>query len=419
MSMNLWRRSAVSAAGVIASFLLLTPPVQAAPCADLPDFDAAKSVFGAGGSAITPTLRNVAVALAGLPAEDRLRIFFADPGACTGYAYFRTPTATEISFRYWDSNNVEYTCEAPQTSVQFGHMGNTPALCPMDVPLLDGQAKFVAPVQTVNFITHYGNTSYLEIWAEALYHIYGLGAGAAGHSVAPWNDQAAVYGRAASAFVTQLVAGSIGVPATTLQSKLLPANVLVTNGNVVSGVYAWGTGGGDVTKAIGYVSGSNANQGEFVDNPARVKTLAYQHYGQTCAYLPDSVRGRADKANVRSGQYWVWTPAWFYAHVDANGVPTNQNVANLIAWFDGTANAPGDVDVQEIVVKSGDVPLCAMHAMRPEGDLSEIVSYAPENPCNGWYEFTATGSTDYETCTTTDDCDGDDQVCRFGYCEAY
>ncbi len=423
MRMHTWHRSALAAAGAVASFLLLSPAAQAQNCTDLPDYDASKSVFGAGGSAVTPTLRNVARALASLPAEseDRIRIFYADPGACTGYAYWRAPGSTERSFRYWDAGNTEHTCQAPETILEhgFAHMGNTPAMCPTDVPLLAGQARFVAPVQTVNFITHASNTQYLNISAEALYHIWGFRAGTAGRTVAPWDNFNGVQGRAATAFVTQLIAGSIGVPATTLANNSVTLHT--TNGEVVNAVFAFGNNG-DVNEPIGFVSGSNAQAGEFpadpIATPPKVKTLAYQHYDQSCAYLPDSQRGVFDKANVRNGQYWIWTPAWFYGKVDGHGAPVDDNVAKLIGWFDGTRPAPGDLDIQKIVVDSGDIPLCAMHAMRAEGDLSPIGSYAPANPCNGWYELTAKGSTDYTSCTTTADCEGE-QTCRFGYCEAY
>jgi hypothetical protein len=65
---------------------------------------------------------------------------------------------------------------------------------------------------------------------------------------------------------------------------------------------------------------------------------------------------------------------------------------------------------------------------RPLGAFSAIESYAPDSPCNGWYELLVSGQTDYQECTTTSDCDGarqDEDLnevgehCRFGFCEAY
>ena len=133
------------------------------------------------------------------------------------------------------------------------------------------------------------------------------------------------------------------------------------------------------------------------------------------------------RINVRSGQYYIWTPAWFYTEVDESGVPVHELTRDLIGWVDGTIEHPS-VPVPEIVVASGDIPLCAMQAIRPQGDFSPIQSFAPENPCNGWYEYIALGEETYQPCDETSQCDGAEQddegeeigeQCRFGFCEAY
>jgi len=412
----------VAAAAGLATFAF-TPALFAAPCDDL-GLDPEKVIYGSGGSAVTPVLGAIAVGLQALPEDERFTIFYDDTaGACGGYSWWRTPVADQGSFKYWlaDTPVAEpLTCEAPRDRVQFAHMGNTPALCPGDVPVPEGAAKFFASIQTVNFITDIDSQEE-SISAEAAYHIYGFGPGV--HDIAPWNNPAALFGRQASAFVSVFIASIIGVPAASFVYQ--PANIFTTNGAVVSAVAAHAT----PEEALGFVSGSNAQAGEFPSEGApRVKTLAYQHFDQTCAYLPDSERGTSDRANVRSGQYYIWTPGWFYAHVDDEGVAENEHIRNLIGWTAGTIDSPEGIPVQEIVIQAGDVPLCAMHAIRPEGDVSAIQSYAPANPCNGWYEFVATGETSYQTCNETADCDGAEQSengdeigeqCRYGYCEAY
>jgi hypothetical protein len=385
---------------------------HAAPCSEtgLP-----RPIYGAGGSAVTPTLKSVAVALAALPEDQRVTIFYADPGACAGYEYFRNPDPLlTASFRYWDASGTEATCEAPQLNVQFAHMGNTPALCPGDVPLPEGAERYVAPVQSVNIITNYLSQE-RAISAEALYHIFGFGPGYAGRTVAPWNEPNAVYVRKSSSFVHQMVAVSLGVPATGF--KLPTANALGDNPSIVKAVYQWGTQDGQLPEqALGYVSGSNAKVGEEAQ---QTRTLAYQHFDQSCSFLPDSAEGVYDRKNIRSGQYWLWTPAWFYAFAGDDGAPLDADVRKLVGWFDGTLDGPSGLDIQSLIVQSGDVPLCAMQAIRPDGDLSAIQSYAPPRPCNGWYEFTSVGTTDYQECETTEQCAGADEVCRFGFCEAY
>ena len=390
--------------------ILVCHSAAAAPCADV---TTGKAVYGAGGSAITPTLKKVAAALQTLEEEERLTVFYHEPGACSGYGIWRTPDPTlEVAFKYWDEAGAEATCEATQDKISFAHMGNTPLLCPGDVPLPEGSARFVSPVQTTNLITH-ASSQETKISAEALYHIFGFGPGVSGRSVAPWTDPNAVFVRKANSFVHQLIAASVSVPAANF--KLPTAQFLNTNQEIVNSVDTFGDTG-TAAATLGYVSGSNATAGE---DAGQIKTLAYQHSDQTCAYLPDSSAELRDKVNVRNGQYWLWTPGWFYAYVDDAGEPVNEDVANLISWFDATQDGPGGIDIQEIIVKAGDVPLCAMQVIRPDGDLSGVQSYAPDAPCNGWYEFVATGSTDYEVCDTTSECSGEDEVCRYGFCELY
>jgi hypothetical protein len=396
-----------------AAFALLgaTRTAQAAPCADL---QLPRPLYGAGGSATTPTLKLIATALANLPEDERVTIFFSDPGACTGYEYFRNPDPlATASYRYWDAAGDEHSCDAPQTAAEFVHMGNTPALCPGDVPLPEGAKAYISPVQTINVIANYASLE-RSITAEALYHIFGFGPGATGRTVTPWDQPNAVFVRRTSSFVHQIIAQALGVPSGGF--KLPAANFLQTNPAIVDAVFQWGSAG-DPQESLGYVSGSNAVAGE---KDQHVRTLAYQHYDQSCPYLPDSEAGSGDRANVRSGQYFLWTPGWLYALADDDGLPEDPLVRDFVGWFTGTVEHPS-IDVQELIVQAGDVPLCAMHAIRPKGDLSAIQSYAPDEPCHGWYEFTATGETDYQTCDTTDDCDGKDdgEVCRLGYCEAY
>jgi hypothetical protein len=396
---------------------------EAAPCADL---NPVNPIYGAGGSAVTATLSKVAQALVSLPEEERVTVFFYDPGACAGYGLLVTPTGTP-TFKTWDAAGVQTTCEAPATNISFAHMGNTPLLCPGNAPLPAGFARHVAPVQTINFITG-PDSSYDSISAEALYHIYGLGPGATDHGVAPWLVPNAVYGRTVSSFVHQIVAAAIGVPATGFKiPSASPNNFLSTNPLTVAAVFAVS----DDETALGYVSGSAADKGE---EDGQVKTLAYQHYDQSCGYLPDSSPLVKDKINVRTGQYYLWTPAWFYTKVNSDGKAVAQDgttlvplVENLIHWFDGSLASPDGIDipgangdlhtVTDIVIDSGDIPLCAMQAIRPDGDLSPIQSFAPDKPCNGYFETVATGSTDHDSCTKTSDCTGENEKCFFGFCE--
>src|SRR5690606_29877262 len=164
---------------------------------------------------------------------------------------------------------------------------------------------------------------------------------------------------------------------------------------------------------LGYVSGSTANNAA---NRTKIKTLAYQHTGQECGYWPSSGPDAFDAINVRKGLYHFWTPGHFFARVNDNGVPTNARVKDLFSWFQGTADAPGGIDVTKIIIESGDIPGCAMQATR-EGITGAVSSYAPEQPCGCYFDAIATGTTSCATCESDAQCD--DGKCRRGYCEAY
>jgi len=393
--------------------LLLLPAIARAQeaCPSLPN-----PVYGAGGSAVTATLGAVATELAKLPDDTpgKVNIFYWDPGACRGYDGFIGASTTADDrrppFKYWDATGVVKTCRPTADVVlDFAHMGNTPLLCPRGEPLPAGFGKFVAPVQTINLITH-RSSQFDAVSAEALYHVYGFGPGAAGRAVAPWTVPQAVFARATNSFVHQVLRSVISVPPTGF--KLPPENFVSTNQDTVRKVFEWGnTQSPD--QPLGYVSGSAADQGE---DRNEVKTLAFKALGQTCAVLPDSSRARKDKLNVRNGSYALWTPAWFYARTTGADI-TNERVRNLVRWFDGTATPPGNINVTQIVIRSGDVPLCAMSANRAEGDLSPITSYKPARPCNGFFEFTAIGSTSRRACADDGACQASEN-CSFGYCEA-
>jgi hypothetical protein len=163
---------------------------------------------------------------------------------------------------------------------------------------------------------------------------------------------------------------------------------------------------------LGYVSGSAADS-----NRSKVKTLAYQHFGQTCGYYPDATESGFDKINVRKGNYYLWTPGHFFARLDAAGKIGNPQVAELIAWFAGSVAGPEGTDITKIVSKAGDIPVCAMQVKR-EGVLGAISSYAPPDPCGCYYDFVTTGTTSCDPCSAGDPSSGG-QVCRNGYWEAY
>lgn len=392
--------------------LLAAPAVLALPCADL---NLPNAIYGAGGSAVTATLKAVGTALAAL--DEPITILYADPGACPGYQQYLNDAITS-SFKYWDASGTQQTCDPPLDGqpADFSHMGNDHDFC-IGLDLPDDYPRHyrseLAQVQTLNFIAH-KNSSQKSISAEALYYIYGLGAESGG--VEPWIDPAHIILRSTGSFAHQFAAVSVfddparvyfdhptndglGIAVETQQEGI---NALLQIGET------------NPESPLFYVSSSAADA-----NRATVKTLAYQHFGQTCGFWPDSSDSALDKINVRTGKYHFWTPGHFFARVDDGGDYVNPLAEQLIAWFTGEQAPPEGVNVTELVIKAGDVPLCAMQVQR-EGVSGPISSYAPPVPCNGFFERTATGTTEHQACEQDSDC-GDDALpkCRFGFCEAY
>jgi hypothetical protein len=407
---------ALTLSGVFAPTL-----AHAIPCDDVPN--APNKIFGSGGSAVTATLRRIAVAIAndttGDPAE-RTTIFYSDPNACDGYGEFLTGKSTRV-FKYWVAGataaETDKTCEARLDGqpLDFAHMGNAADLCVNPV-VPAGVGDFAAPIQTVNLVTS-PLSNETSISAEALYFIFGFGKAG---QVSPWNDGTGVFVRQSTSFVTPLLGHHIDVPATAFVGPGKWANsntdgAITTNPLVITAIATYTNG--DEAKAaqtLGYISGSTADT-----RRADIKTLAFQAFGASCGVYPDSEATSFDKLNVRYGKYPLWAQGHYFTKVGAGGAPTNPLVANLIGWFDGSTKPPGtSVNAFDQTIKAGDIPSCAMSALR-EGTLGAFYSYAPPKPCNGRFEFVANGSTDHDECEADTDCGDDTPSCNFGFCEAY
>jgi hypothetical protein len=398
----LLRKPHVLGAGALLGSVLLPTIASAVPCSSL---GLPNPIYGSGGSAITATLKRVAVELAKLPAEERVTLFYSDPGACSGYQAF-LDESVKTQFKYWDAAGVEAKCDAEDLvngqAVDFAHMGNAADFC-IGGSQPDDVLDTLGPVQTVNLITN-RNSIEDSISAEAVYLAFGLGAtGDAG----PWTIEAGLQLRKSDSFVHLFVAESVGIPPTAFKGIATP---WATNQEVVAAVGAFAT----ADASLGYVSSSAAEQGK-----ATVKTLAYQHFDQTCGVYPDSTATRFDKHNVRRGKYHFWTPGHFYARQEGGEI-SNPNAAKLIGWFTGELAAPGGIDVNEQIILAGDTPQCAMQVQR-EGTVGAISSFAPDKPCGCFFEATALKEIP-ESCTVCEadnDCSGDTPSCNYGFCEAY
>jgi ABC-type phosphate transport system substrate-binding protein len=381
---------ALAALGTIASF---APRVHAVACRDLPT-----PVYGTGGSTPKPLIGKVGAALAA--ATPALTIVYQSPGACHGINSVAGDVKLTGTASYWDATGKELTCDLPVTGepVQFGNMGNSATLCPGVDKLPDNVGDYLGPINSTSIIVP-NASSQLSISAAGAYFVFGFGAAG---NVAPWTDEAQIIKRDSSSGALLAIAFSAGIPAE--KFKGVDAK---TNGNTVTLV----SSSPKPESAIGFVSSEIADAARD-----KVRELAFQAKGQTCGYWPDSTSTSFDKRNVRTGQYFIWSPLHFFTKLDAAKNPVYPAAKLLIDYFTLAKPAPAGVDILELSIKSGTIPSCAMEVQR-KGDYGPLESYAPAEPCGCYFDKVATGTTTCQACTKDPECPGGAPHCRFGFCE--
>jgi len=427
--MREWSRRSAAAGLAGVALSTIAPAAFAADCdAVFPSVPADHQIYGAGGGAETQTIAAVAAHLAGLP--DPIIVFWHDPGACAGYQAYLENSITSAAVKYWSSSGTQGVCNAIAHAADFAHMGNDHELCvenglvpPANWPEADGSFRYgsaLAPVQTLNIIVD-KDSSQESISAEALYYILGFGAGAPGRSVAPWTNPAHIVTRDPTSFAGQFLAQSIFHDGT--QAIYDDPGRNGDNGrlgfraesDVIFRVDAFGAVNAE--SPLGYVSGSELLADARSPAGRKTKVLAYQHQHQTAGYWPDLTESSREKLNVRTGKYHFWAPGHVFAHVVPNGSAfSNDSVATFIDAFVGS----DDLDVLDLVVDHGEIPLCAMQVSR-EGLDGPISSFAPVDPCGCYFESRVTGTVRCDSCRDAhdEDCSEPGAVCRRGYCESY
>lgn len=356
-------------------------------------------VYGIGGSAQKPLLARLGARMAALAAPRTL--IYQAPGACLGVNAIVTPTARLTGqASYWNAAGMELTCDLPVAGVpaDYASVGTQATLCPGVTALPTDVGDFEGPVTTWNFFVPTASTQQ-SISTEAAYFVYGFGRNS---GVAPWTDEAAIIRRDANSAAQIVVSLETGVPA----ERFLGVDAM-TNGRSIS-LVAMAT---NAQAAIGFASGENVDA-----NRATVRTLAFQHAGQTCGYWPDSTATAFDKRGVRDGLYWLWTTTHFLTRVDTSRAIVNPIVRDFVGWFTGAVEPPAGVPILDLTIQNGNIPRCAMRVTRTR-DLGPLASYAPPAPCGCYFEQRATGSSTCTACTASATCPAGAPVCRNGFCE--
>lgn len=386
----------LSAWSAMLSVLILPSTAGAVDCTELPN-----PTIGVGGSASKPLLATVGAALAG--AEDPLTVIYQSPGACFAITPYVDGTTITGTANYWDPDGTEQVCDLPLTGIvpDFGMSGVQGTLCEGVEEIPAGIGDFAGPVTSWSILVPQVS-SQTSISAEAVYFVYGYGATLG--QVSPWTIDAELYSRNATSAALIAVALGAGIPPAKFKGVDVKTNQAMISSLAMSV---------NPEAAIGFTSTEVADA-----NRGSVRTLAFQATGQHCAYWPDSTPTGFDKANVRDGHYFLWSPYHFYVPVDGSGVIEHEATRKFVGYFTGAEPVPEEVPLLDIIIDNGTIPQCAMTVWR-DTEIGPLYSLAPDAPCGCYYEALAAGSTSCTPCTDDSACGGDVPVCRHGYCEAY
>jgi len=398
------------AAGAVAA--AVASPAYAGNCSSLPG-----PLYITGSSAVKNFLAKIGTAIATASPTNGPTIVYASPGSCQGVDAIFNGTKMTGTATYWDATGNAQTCQL-DTSGDTADVGvsdvyftscDSSYMFPTALPA--GVGEFFGPNQIMNFVVPTASSQNI-ISAQAAYLVLGFPNGGPSTGVAPWgntNNDANIFQRGYTSGTQAMISVAIGVPPSKWQGTM------VGSGGTAAMVTDVGTSA-TPNGTLGILASDAADA-----NRSTIKQLAYQAYGQDCAWLPDSSSTTKDKKNVRDGQYAIWGPIHFYAKVGASGTPTNPEAANLVGYFDGSVPPPLANGYQDLIALEGAgsvVPDCAMQVKRTS-EVGPVASYAPATPCGCFWEKSANGSTSCNACASDSECTAAGAPkCRYGYCEA-
>ncbi|HET9953791.1 MAG TPA: hypothetical protein VFQ61_04790 [Polyangiaceae bacterium] len=379
------------AAGLLPLFQVAS--AMAAPCADLQN-----PVFVSGSSAVQGFLKEVARELV---AQD-ITVVYQSGGSCVGVNNVVGGTPLTGTATTWDAAGNVVNCDLADDVADIGISDVYASTCGVNLP--SGVQDFFGPVQAMTFVVPPKST-HASISAEAAYLTFGLG----DDGETPWSDYTKYIIRSASSGTQQMLSAAITVPAANW--KATDANRKSGSGDVVTAITAANATQAEADLTIGILSTD-----AVAKNSDKVKVLAYQHFGQSCGYLPDSSSSRFDKQNVRDGHYYVWGPLHMLSPVKS-GKPANANAKVVIDYLSGAAD-PAGFDLIQLEAKGGVVPACAMRVSRTT-EVGPLSSFMPERSCECKFvrEATGTAPAGCETCENNSDCPSSAPACNYGYCE--
>lgn len=320
--------------------------------------------------------------------------------AISGGATYYDPASTKPNFE------EPCTIDVPDGGTVNADIGASDVFYNTCVPMASGGlpkdvGDFFGPVASMTFVVPKVSTQ-TSISATAAYYVYGLGA--AGH-VAPWTDENWILKRNETSGTGLLIGKGLGLePQKWKGFDPLFSGAMITKLSDVA----------TPASTIGILAATEITQSISTS----VTELAYKHFGQSCAYYPDSGLAAKDKINTRDGHYMLWGPYHFFTKIDpVTGNVRSANAQRVINYLTGTSKAPGSLDLIQVSAVNNLVPTCAMKVKRAT-EVGPLSSFAPPNACGCYFEKVATGNTSCTACTGNAGCSGATPVCSYGFCEA-
>jgi hypothetical protein len=365
-------------------------------CADLTP----RPVYVYGSTALLLGLRTLAQAIA-----STATVVYQSDTSCAGLDSILTGiTRLKGAAQYWPPNQEQpLSCavEGDQLA-DIGLCDVSPASCIEGLAGVQNLVDDLGPAQVFMFTVPKGSTQ-TNISAQAAYTVFAYDSG----GVEPWTDPASLIRRGAGSGTQLTISASLGLAPgfwrgviKQRSSEVKPALLMLP----------------EPERGLGITS---ADVADDADSRANLRTLAYQHFGQSCAFTPDSSTGSSDKRNVRDGHYELWAPLHFYTR-GQNNRTQDPFVAEIVSYLTGALPLPNrNTDFITTLKQAGLVPTCAMQVTRSR-EGAPIEPFAASPSCSCYYEASPPGGTVPENCaacTTSAECPSRAPNCNFGYCE--
>jgi len=359
-----------------------------------------RPVYLYGSSALNLGLRTLAQAI-----STTATLVYQNDTSCLGLDAILTGlTRLKGTAQYWTAQqDAPQECDIDGAQLaDIGLCDLSPQTCVPDFAGSNNLVDDTGPAQVFMFTVPKGS-SQKSISAEAAFSIFAYDDA----GVSPWTNPASLLRRGPTSGNQLTIAASLNLPQEDWRgvikqksSEMKPALLALPNPE----------------EALGITSADVADE---ADSKANLRTLAYQHYEQGCAFTPDSSIGSSDKRNVRDGHYELWAPFHFYTS-GQNGRTTDPFVAEIVSYLTGAKTLPNrNTDFITTLKQAGLVPNCAMHVTRTR-EGARMTPYQPKPSCNCYYEASAPGGVIPEGCKTCDssaECPNEAPNCNFGFCE--